>query len=793
MSEGSRGSARTVAASRSFRFGPYRFDLGERLLCENGREVELPPRVLNVLEHLLRHSGQIVSKDDLLDLWGDTAVSEKSLTETIGLIRKELGDSAGRPKYIQTLRKRGYRFIAPVAVESPGAAARRSPGATAGRGPAVAIGGHSEAGVAAASRFPTAAVAGHGFRLIDPSRRWQLAGLVVIALSAAFWFLLGADSRRNQDLIQGFAQQRDAVADMGSRLAHLENEAALGTALLTRKVWAEGNTDNYFSAPSPDGRYLSFVDWDTGDLALYEISTGSTRRVTHNTRVYGPGIAMWSIFSPDGTQIAYWWTDNKGPVEQLRIVDVAGSSPRILRGSKETGIRPVDWSRDGKEILALFTQDAGTQQIVFVSVVDGSVRDVASLPDGKPPERVSLSPDGRFIAYDLPSSPGVQQRDIFLISSTGGGTVALVEHPADDLSPLWTPDGTGVLFLSDRTGTTGVWFLPVLDGLPQGRPRLLKSGLADASSLGMSRDGSYFFGTSYRRDIYVASVDLASGRVLDEPRMVSLSPEGQNMEPAWSPDGDYLAFRSGSGLLPILHVETGSITNLRPELLYNGQPRWAADGRSIYVVGADPSGRAGYYEVDARSAQVTPLLQTPPWKNWHRGHLKGVSPDERELFYVEWSDLPRLLVRDLDTGAEREPLSGSGRWEAGDVDFNNMQLSPDGRRLAFIHYGDNGEPVLRVMRAFGGRPRELLRWSSESKDRVVLWDWAPDGILFTRGQRADRGTLWIISPAGGAAWPIELEVEGVPDYRLSPDGSRIAFRRESGGPAVWVLENFLPS
>ncbi len=463
MKEGGRSGPAIHAgvAAHAFHFGPYLFDPRERVLYENTREVELPPRALMVLEHLLRRSGHIVSKDELLGLWGDTVVSEQSLSEAIQLIRKELGDSAERPTYIQTLRKRGYRFIAPVAVESPGAPARRSPGATAGPGPAVGIGSHSEAGVAAASRFPTAAVARRGFRFIGLSRRWQLAGLLAVALSAVLWFLLGVDSRSMyQDLIEGFAQQRDAIVEMDSRLAHLENEVALGSALLTRKVGAEETTDNYFSAPSPDGRYLSFVDWDTGDLALYEILTASARRLTHNEEPYSAGFAMWSIFSPDGTRIAYgWgWDALEGSVE-LRIVDVAGSSPRILCGAKETEIRPVDWSRDGQEILTLFTEDGDTQRIVFVSVVDGSVRVVASLPDNLH-RRLSLSPDGRFIAYDLPSSPGVQQRDIFLISSTGGGEVPLVEHPANDLSPLWTPDGTGVLFLSDRTGTTGAWFLP---------------------------------------------------------------------------------------------------------------------------------------------------------------------------------------------------------------------------------------------------------------------------------------------------------------------------------------------
>ncbi len=128
------------------------------------------------------------------------------------------------------------------------------------------------------------------------------------------------------------------------------------------------------------------------------------------------------------------------------------------------------------------------------------------------------------------------------------------------------------------------------------------------------------------------------------------------------------------------------------------------------------------------------------------------------------------------------------------IDFKGMKLSPDGRRLAFIYYGDNGEPALRVMGAFGGRPRELLSWSSEAEDYVVLWDWAPDGILYTRGQAPDR-TLWIISPEGGAPWPIELEVKGIPprtsgSLRMeaaSPSGTTPEVRRSGSWRTSWPI------
>ena len=108
MSEGgvSGATTRGQIVADTFHFGPYRFEPRERVLYESGREVGLPLRALKVLEHLLRRAGHIVSKDELLGLWEDTAVSEQSLTDAIRLIRREFGDSAEQARYMKLCRRR---------------------------------------------------------------------------------------------------------------------------------------------------------------------------------------------------------------------------------------------------------------------------------------------------------------------------------------------------------------------------------------------------------------------------------------------------------------------------------------------------------------------------------------------------------------------------------------------------------------------------------------------------------------------------------------------------------------
>ncbi len=108
-------SRRIVDVCRASRFGAFEFDAQTRLLCRDGREVALPPRVLGVLELLLRRAGDVVSRQELIDtVWKDAFVTDTSLAEAVSVLRQSLGDDSQSPTYIQTLHRRGYRFVAPV-------------------------------------------------------------------------------------------------------------------------------------------------------------------------------------------------------------------------------------------------------------------------------------------------------------------------------------------------------------------------------------------------------------------------------------------------------------------------------------------------------------------------------------------------------------------------------------------------------------------------------------------------------------------------------------------------------
>src|ERR1700730_4344477 len=98
-----------------FEFGRFRLDRTERFLFQDGAAVPLSPRLFDTLLVLVEKRGRVVEKNDLMQkVWSEVAVEENNLTQSISALRKILGDSLDGPKFIETIPKRGYRFVAPV-------------------------------------------------------------------------------------------------------------------------------------------------------------------------------------------------------------------------------------------------------------------------------------------------------------------------------------------------------------------------------------------------------------------------------------------------------------------------------------------------------------------------------------------------------------------------------------------------------------------------------------------------------------------------------------------------------
>jgi DNA-binding winged helix-turn-helix (wHTH) protein/tetratricopeptide (TPR) repeat protein len=124
----------------TYEFGPYRLNLTQRSLIRDGETVALTPKAIEILVRLVANAGVLVEKDDLLrEVWPETFVEESNLTQNIFILRRALGDERAEPKYIETVARRGYRFVASVRVVANASAPSQVDGeesvAEAGVGP----------------------------------------------------------------------------------------------------------------------------------------------------------------------------------------------------------------------------------------------------------------------------------------------------------------------------------------------------------------------------------------------------------------------------------------------------------------------------------------------------------------------------------------------------------------------------------------------------------------------------------------------------------------------------------
>jgi Tol biopolymer transport system component len=604
-------------------------------------------------------------------------------------------------------------------------------------------------------------------------------------------------------LLREYGDQDEAAAEARARLAALSGSTApTGSEMVNRRVWSRPDTEKSLDSLSPDGRYLATKDSTTGDVVMRDLVTGKMRRLTQEVP---PLHAEATAISRDGKEVAYVLGNYKEESSELRLTRLDGSAQRVLYRGKHAYAVPADWSPDGKYILAEIDRAHRSWQIALISVADGSLRVLKTLDWFT--TRLKFSSDGRYIAYDFPQQKGSGNRDIFLLAADGSGEIRAVEHPADDQLVGWTPDGNHILFASDRSGSMDLWMVRVVDGRAQGAPELVRPNIGQMIPLGFTRAGAFYYevatGTS---DVYTAEFDPATGKVVSEPQNATQRFIGSNSSPAWSPDGQYLAYisrnrdwRAGQRpeIITIRSLKTGEERELSPKLSYIWGPvRWSPDGRSVLVEGKDWKIRHGAYLVDAQTAEVTPLQS----EDMAIGDA-ALFPDGKRLLYgIAHNEAGTITqsveIRDLATGRQNVLLP-----PAAGVTIDDVALSPDGRQVAItVVNKDAKSSALKVMAVAGGDAAEIV---SAKEPETIVGDslsWSPDSryIIFGRARTAGeehKTDLLAVPAQGGEPHRLGVDMAGVHNVSFHPDGRHMAFQASVGFGKieVWVMENFLPT
>jgi len=419
-------------------------------------------------------------------------------------------------------------------------------------------------------------------------------------------------------------------------------------------VWT-GPGASHLGGVSRDGRLISGIDAESGNLVVRNLASGEERRVTHKSG--SKEFAYFSAISPDSKWIAYAWF-NDDAFYDLRIANVQTGESRTLFRNEEAGfVQPCAFSPDSKQILTLLFRKDNISQIALISALDGSVRVLKSL-NWVYPKKMDFSPDGRWIAYDNFAYERTPQRDIFLLAADGSREVRLVENPAEDGFPVFSADGARVYFLSDREDGPAVWSITVANR----KLERIHAAATRTILLGATRSSLYYAVRHGGAEIYRTTIDLAVGQLTTRPEKigegtsVSISPDGAQI--AWLARYGTENFGADSRYIAIRKPD-GKIAAVTPKLAHIEKISWSGDGKGILASGSDGKGRAGVYRVDVATASHALAENAPVEEN--AGPLR-VKHDE--LWLVAKTGEPKRVAKAA-------------------TPIESIALHPDGKTLLF--------------------------------------------------------------------------------------------------------------
>ncbi len=760
------------------RFGAYEVDLPAGQLYKYGTRISLRDQSFQVLAALLEHPGQVVTREELRQrLWREEVFVDfdNNLNTAVGRLREALGDSADHPRFIETLPKRGYRFlenVSPLPETDTYLKRVKSDGVS------------SPEGVMFSLKAAVDVVVPDHVQVQEP-----MAGSLVIAAPL---------KRRRKAALAGVA----IVAALAGLVWLMLRRPAMPSAELTQKRLTFNSRENPVqrSTISPDGNYLAYSD--AAGIHVKLLSTGDERLIPRPAGV--PADALWSVDSwfPDGTQMLADISEMGGQ-ESVWTVSVLGQSARELRD----GARGYDVSPDGtriafgprepqsgvnpREIWMMDSQGGNPQKVVALALGDnegvGSVR---------------WSPDGQRLAYTKARRTPAGDYQFATIESCdlkGMEPTVIVSEPDLPLRDFWWLPGGRIVYSrrekSRFSADDNLWQIDIdsRTGTPNGKSkRITEWAGASLGNLSASADGKRlaFLRSTSHSQIYLGEL-AAGGTRLSSLRRLR-SQETDDRPSGWTADSKAVLFDSSSnGAISIfkqrINEDTAQLLVEQPQRpAAPVWPRLSADGNWIIYAEAPKTPSAPLRMMRIPVNGGVPQFVTEAAKGLDDQCARALA--SLCVALEESQDDKHLMISAFD------PLKGTGKVlrtieKDPGVHFFGSGLSPDGSTFAISRSYEAGI-YIRLLSLSGGPDREITvkGWSN------LPWaglNWSADGNGLYAGSVSPQATtllyvdlkgnarvLWQYRGAG-AIW-------GIP----SPDGRYLAIEGRVFNSSAWMLEGF---
>ena len=690
--------------SSVFRFADVEVREREFALLKAGKVLAVEPKAFRVLLILLRNPQKLISKEELLNaVWGDTAVTEGSLTRCVWLLRRVLGDDVNEPRFIETVATVGYRLVCKVEVlESTSGdlqAADKANGLSEGDFVGTPVNG--EFAEAAANPLAhiekLAADMERSGRQTEGRQNWLLmwlllpAVILAVGLASAIWYMrrpLPPLRVAEYTQITHDGRHKELAGTDGSRLylnRDLDPQPAAQVALSGGEIAPVpvALPLHKIMDVSPDGSTLLVTSNDGGQRSLWnvEVPAGSLRRLLTDAWVNS---AAWS---PDGRSVAY--SPGDGDLDVIRS--------------------------DG----------TGTRKLAAVGGLPGAL---------------TWSPDGSKIRFSKDSR-------LWEMSSDGSGLHPLLpgwRPSSSQCCGRWTPDGKFFVFLSrgafiSYSGllpASQLWIIDERRGLfrrAPTQPVQLTSGPIRWNTPIPSRDGTKIFALGVILRGELVRYDAQSSRL--QPYLGGISADFVT----FSPDGQFVAYVTfPEGILWKANRDGSNPVQLTDAALYPLNLRWSPDGSQILFCSRDPEGRVRAYVTSSQGGTPRPVLpedkkgqSDPSW-----------SPDGHKIVFstLETIGAFNSVLRVLNLVSHQvTTLPGSeGMW--------SPRWSPNGRFIAGLHTGPTGGLKIfdfetqrwSVMQQT--RETDFPTWSSDSQFIYFMSPWDDPGVFRVRvsGGNAER-------------------------------------------------------
>jgi Tol biopolymer transport system component/DNA-binding winged helix-turn-helix (wHTH) protein len=606
----------------SIRFGPYELSSDGEELRKDGNRLKLTGQAIQVLVVLANNSGKLVTREELQQrLWPGATYGdfEHGLNAAVNRLRETLGDSATDPKYIETIPRRGYRFI--VALEPPTVTPQRPPREELK--PPKPPWWKRKATIAAAA---CVVIAGSLYPWIKPKierllRLYELQRLTVVPLTA----------------LPGNAWSPTFSPD-GSQVAFVWDGGNRGVADLYVKVIGSDKplrlTHDGFAgraAWSPDGRSIALLrsyNKAPDDCGLFLITPlgGPERRIASasclidiSPSISGDSWALGPSWSPDGKQLAFLDRPANSPLAFSAGLYVLSldSMEKVLVKTDCNWVAVPAFSPSGDYLAWECADNLSKVSIHLQRLSDGSVTQLLHGIDGN--GGLAWSRDGRRIVFSTPNSGG----DLWEVA------LARPNHPEklpighDASSIAVSPAGNKLAFMQSRSNVN-IWRVDLSE--PQAQARKVVSSSREQMGPNISPDGNQIAFESNRSGSHEVWVSDSDGS-----NAVQLSSFGIRMtgSPHWSPDGKLIAFDSragGEANIYIVDPHGGVPRKLAIDIRDNSVPTWSHDGNWIYFINGDDAHTAAVWKVPSKGGHAVQIAK-------HEALFPLESPDGRYVYF----------------------------------------------------------------------------------------------------------------------------------------------------------------